>query len=135
MSNEEKIICFIYFLGKKGDWESWSEQKGYKKLWVSSRSMSGIDEIPTQDEYENALEDDMDLDKKIIKLAELNDLAHEVLILFFNTTSSVVKADLDWWGMQRIQIFPSETARLHRIDSKYASHTAMSFLKLEQVPK
>ena len=58
--------------------------------------MSGIDEIPTQDEYENALEDDMDLDKKIIKLAELNDLAHEVLILFFNTTSSVVKADLDW---------------------------------------
>ena len=38
-------------------------QKGYKKL-LRSRSMSSIDKIPMQDEYENAQEGDMDLDRK-----------------------------------------------------------------------
>ena len=37
--------------------------------------MPGMDKIDTQDEYENALEGDMDLNKKIVKLCELNELA------------------------------------------------------------
>ena len=39
--------------------------------------MSGMDEIPTQEEYGNALEADTDLDKKIIKLGDLNELAYK----------------------------------------------------------
>ena len=38
--------------------------KGSKKLLVISGSMLGADKIITQDEYENALEGDMNLDKK-----------------------------------------------------------------------
>ena len=68
-------ICVIEFLGKKADWESWSEQffscgkwKGYKQLLVCSRFMSGLDKIPTQDENKNAMEGNTDLYKKIVKL-------------------------------------------------------------------
>ena len=39
------------------------EQKGYKKLLVSSGSTSDMEKISTQDEYENAMEGDMDLNK------------------------------------------------------------------------
>ena len=53
--------------------------------------MSGIDKIPTQDEYENALEGDLNLIEKILKLGELNKLACEDLILSINTSSSVGK--------------------------------------------
>ena len=79
MSNEEKRIHVIEFLSKKTDWENWSKKfllhgkrKGYKKLIVSSGSMSGVDKIPPQDEYQNAIEGGMDLDNKITKLGELN---------------------------------------------------------------
>ena len=44
-----------------------------------------MDKIPTQDEYENAFECDTNLDKKILKLNDLN------LILLINTSSSVGK--------------------------------------------
>ena len=71
MSNKEKNINIIDFLGKKTDWDSWSkkfllhgQQKGYKKLLVISGSTSDMDKIPTQDEYKNAMEGDIDLDKK-----------------------------------------------------------------------
>ena len=53
--------------------------------------MSGVDKIPTQDKYENALEGGMDLNKKIAKSGKLNELSYENLILSFNTSSSVVK--------------------------------------------
>ena len=42
---------------------------------VSSGSISGVDKIPTVEEYENALKGDADLDKKLVKLGELNKLA------------------------------------------------------------
>ena len=50
-----------------------------------------MDEIPTQDEYQNALEGVMDLNKKILKLSELNELAYKDLILLISTSSSVEK--------------------------------------------
>ena len=63
MSNEQKSIHIIEFLGKKTNGDSWSEkfllhekQKGYKRLLMSNQSMSGVDKIPTQDEYKNAME-------------------------------------------------------------------------------
>ena len=58
-------------MGKKHDWDIWSEKfllhgkwKDYKKLLVSNGSTSLVDKVPTQDEYENALEGDMELNKK-----------------------------------------------------------------------
>ena len=53
--------------------------------------MPGMDKSPTQDEYESALEGDGDLDKKFVKLGELNKFACEDLILLMNTSSSVGK--------------------------------------------
>ena len=44
--------------------------KGIKKLLVSSGSMSGVNKIPTHDEYEDAIEGGMDLDKKVTKLGD-----------------------------------------------------------------
>ena len=71
MLNKEKSIHIINFLDKKTNWGSWfkkfllhGKQKGYKKLLVSNGSMSGVDKIPTQDEYKNGMEGGMDLDKK-----------------------------------------------------------------------
>ena len=52
------------------------KHKGYKKLLESSGSTSGMDWIATQDEHENTLEGEVDLDKKIIKLGELNELVY-----------------------------------------------------------
>ena len=39
--------------------------------------MSGIDNIPMQYEYENALEGNTDIDKKFVKLGDSNELACE----------------------------------------------------------
>ena len=119
ISNREKSIHIIDFMGKKAEWESWSEifishgkHKGYKKLLVSSRSMLGMDKIPTQDKYENALIGNIDLDKKILKLSELNKLAYEDLILSINTSSSVGKVEFGLVRKQRVQIFCKGTTRL-----------------------
>ena len=49
--------------------------------------MSDMDKISPKDKYENALQDDIDLNKNIIKLGELNVLAYENLILSINTSS------------------------------------------------
>ena len=53
--------------------------------------MSGMDKISMQDEYEHALKGGMDLDKKIIKLGDLNELAYEDLILSVNTIPPLEK--------------------------------------------
>ena len=94
MSNKEKSIYIISFSGNNADLESWSEKflsygkwKRYKML--SSRSTSGMDKIPTHNEYKNPLEFNIDLDEKIIKLGELNDLSHEYLVLSIHTSSFV----------------------------------------------
>ena len=85
-------------MGKKADWESWSQKflsygkhKRHRKLLVRSGFTSGVDEIPTLSKYENALKKGMDLDKKIINVCELNELAYEDLISSINTSSSVDK--------------------------------------------
>ena len=97
-SNEEESIRIIELSGKKTDLDSWSEKflsrgkhKGYKKLLVSTSATPGVNKIPMQGEYENALEGDEDLDKRIVKLGELNKLVYEDLILSINTSSSVSK--------------------------------------------
>ena len=70
MSNEEQSIHIIEFLSEKADWESWlmkfishGKCKGYKKLLVSIVSMSFVNKVPLQEEYDNALEGDMDINK------------------------------------------------------------------------
>ena len=58
--------------------------------------MSGMDKIPTQDEYKNAMEGHMDVNEEIIKLGELNKLTHDDIVLSINTSSSVGTWLLDW---------------------------------------
>ena len=88
--------------------------KGYKKLLVSNGSTSGVDKIPTQDEYKNALEVDIDLEKKIIKLGELNELACEDLILSTNTRFSVGKVAFGLVKNAKSEDFPSSVHKLKR---------------------
>ena len=71
ISNVEKSICIIKFLIKKADWGSW--MKKLLKLLESNGSNKGIDKIPIQDEYDDALKGEADLDRKVIKLGELNE--------------------------------------------------------------
>ena len=66
-----KMYSYYWILGQETNWESRSKkfvfngkQKGYKKLLIISGSRSGMDNIPTQDEYKNALEGDTDLNEK-----------------------------------------------------------------------
>ena len=92
-------------IGKVGP-VSCGERKGYKKLLASSGSTSGMDKIPTKDEYKNALEVEMDLDKKIAKLGELNNLVHEDSIFSFNTSSSVCKVTFRLVRNEKSAYFP-----------------------------
>ena len=66
------------------------------KLMVSSGSTSGMDKIPSQDEHKNAIEGDMDLNKKIVKLGELNELAYKDLIILINTIPLLRNWHLVW---------------------------------------
>ena len=71
MLNIEKSMFISEFFGKKNDQEYWSKkihlqgkQKGYKMLLVGNASTSGMDKIHTQNEYENAMERHVELNKK-----------------------------------------------------------------------
>ena len=92
-----------------------------------------MDKIPTQEEYENALEGDDDLNKKIVKLSELNELAYEDLILLINTSSSVGKVAFGLVKNVKSEDFPERNCKVvwDRLVSKYALHTALSLLKLK----
>ena len=98
MLNEEKSTHITEVSGIKADSESQSKKflshgkhNRYTKLLVSSGSLSGVDKIPFVDKYEKSLKGDTDLDKKIIKLGESNELAYEDLILTINTISILTK--------------------------------------------
>ena len=94
--------------------------------------MSGMDKIPTQDEYKNATEGGMNLNKKFVKLSELNERAHEDLILLINTSSSVGKASFGLIKNAKCADFLEGNCKIarDRLVSKYAPHTASSLLKL-----
>ena len=119
--------------------DSWSKkflwcgkQKGYKKLLVSTGMTPGVDKNPMQ-EYDDVLEGDDDLDKKIIKLGELNELAYKDLILSINTSSSVGKFAFGLVKNAKSEDFPEGNCKvaLDNLASKYALHTASSLLKLK----
>ena len=95
--------------------------------------MSGMDQIPMQDEYENALEGDMDLNKKIAKLGELNELACEDLILSIKTNFSVGKVAFGLGQNAKSAEFLEGNCKItwERLVSKYAPHTAPSLFKLK----
>ena len=92
-----------------------------------------MDKIPTQEKYENALKGDDDLDKKIVKLGELNELAYKNLILSINTSSSVGKVAFGLVKNANSEDFPEGNCKVvwDRLVSKYALHTASPLLKLK----
>ena len=52
--------------------------------------MIEVDKIPMQSDFERTLEGSTDLNKKVVKLRKLNELAYEDLILLINTDSSCI---------------------------------------------
>ena len=91
-----------------------------------------MDKISIQEEYENALEGDDDLNKKIVKLCELDELAYEDLILSIKTSSSVGKVAFGLVKNVKREDFLEGNCKVawDRLVSKYALHTALSLLKL-----
>ena len=137
---EEKSFHIIEFFGKTADWESWSNKflshvkhRKYKILLVSSGSMVEVDKVPIQHEYENALECDIDIDKKFIKLVGLNELAYDDIILSINTYSSVRKVAFGIVRNVKSVEFPKGNCKIawDRVINKYVPHTASSLLKLK----
>ena len=106
------------------------KQRGYKKLLVSMGFTPGVDEIPMLEEHESALEGDEDLDKKIVKLGELNELVYKDLILLINTSSSVGKVAFGLVKNANSEDFLEGNCKMawDRLVSKYALHTALSLL-------
>ena len=100
---------------------------------VSTSAAPGVDKIPTQEKYESALEGDEDLDKKIVKLGELNELTYEDLVLLINTSSSVCKVGCGLVKNAKSKDFLEVKCKIawDRLVSKYAPHTALSLLKLK----
>ena len=92
-----------------------------------------MDKIPTQDEYKNAIKGGMDLDKKIIKLYELNKLTYEDLILSTITSFSVGKVAFGLVRNAKSSNFPKGNCKIgcNRLVSKYAPHMSLSLLKLK----
>ena len=138
MSNKEKV--FIQFFRKENNWgRSYKKfflcikQKGYKKLLVSNGPMSGVDKIPTQDEYENSLEGDMDLNKNITKLGESIELAYEDFILFINTSASVGKVAFALMKNTKSEDFLEGNCKVEwdRLVRQYALYTTLSLQKLK----
>ena len=58
-----------------------------------------------QEKYEDAFKVKIDLNKKIVKLGDLNKLAEENLILSINSGSAVRKVEFIIYNAQR-QMFP-----------------------------
>ncbi len=55
-------LCTIEFKGKKSYWKSWSvkflahgNRRSYKKLLVSKGKTVGVDKVPTQTKFEEAV--------------------------------------------------------------------------------
>ena len=92
-----------------------------------------MDKIPTQDEYENVMEVDTDLDKNLVKLGKLNELAYKDLILLINTSSSVGKVAFGLVRNAKSADFSDGNCKIawERLVSKYALYTAFALLKLK----
>ena len=71
-----------------------------------------MDKIPTLEEYENALKGNMDLNKKIVKLGKLIELAYENLFFSINTNSSVENIAFGLVRNAKSLEFFKETAKL-----------------------
>ena len=84
--------------------------------------MVEVDKVPIQDKYVEALEGGMVLDKRIVKLNELNELTSEVLVLSINTSSAVGKAAFGLETNAKTLKFSKGS----KLMTKYVPHTALS---------
>ena len=82
-------------------------------------------------EFEEAPEDDTDLDKKFDKLIELNELAYNDLIFSTNTSSCVEKMAFGLARSAKSPESPKGNCKIgwDRLVNKYAPHTALPLLK------
>ena len=125
MATEYKTLRVIPFDGKHDNWDAWSEKiqakakrKGWKKLLV------GSEEIPTQEEYAQAL---VDKENDIKKLAELNEDAYEELILSMGHTTSKGKIAFSLVKNSKSSEYPEGNCKIawDRLVAKYAPHATL----------
>ena len=64
-------------------------------------SRVNVDKVTLQDEYEEALQGEIYLNEKIIKLVNLGELAYKDFIFLINTSSLYGMFHLDWFVMQK----------------------------------
>ena len=105
-----------------------------KDIKILVISTSGVDKIHTQEKYENALDCDIDLDKKVLKLGVFKELANKDLALFINTNCSVGNVAFRQVRNTKSLEFPEKNCSVawDRLVSKNALHTALSLLKLKR---
>ena len=58
---------------------------------VNTGATPDLEKIHTQEQYESALDQNEDLNKRIVKQGELNELMNKDLILLISTSSSIGK--------------------------------------------
>ena len=79
------------------------------------------------------MQGDTDINKKVIKLGELNKLAHEDLILSIITSSTMGKVAFGLVTNEKSMDFPKGNCKIayDKLVSKYTPHIALSLLKLK----
>ena len=77
----------------------------------------------------NTLEGDVDLNKTVIKLGELNKLACDDLLLSINISSSAGNVAFRWVRNAKSANFPGGNCKIawNKLVSKYDPHTVLSF--------
>ena len=94
--------------------------------------MVEINKVPTQEEFEEAQECGTDLDKMVIKLAELNELAQKDLILSIRTSSTVGKVVFGLVKNAKSLEYPKGNCKVQdQLVNNYALHTDTFLLKLK----
>jgi len=141
--SEEKSIRIIEFSGKKSDYDGWREKflakaeyKGYRKLLLCKKDKVGYDRIPTEEEYDEAMDKSTKdaNDKKIIELAKLNRLAYMDMILSIDHKSSRGKVAFRLVKNSKSSEYPEGNCKLawDRLVAKYAPRSTPSLLKLKK---
>ena len=95
--------------------------------------MSGMDKIPTQFEYANDLEGDINLNKNMIRLGKLKELAYEDVILSINIRFSLGKVEFGFGKSVKSSDFLLGNCKIawDGLISMYAPHMVTFLFKLK----
>ena len=130
-------------MGKKGDWDGWSEKflakaecKGYRKLLLCEKNENLVDKVQTHDVVEaiRAKSSKTDDEKKILKISKLNREAYMDLVLSVNSNTSQGKIAFRLAKNCKTKVYPEGNCKLvwDRLTTKYEPKTTSALLKLKK---